>query len=191
MPKSDVNTVLHAKYGDRDFQLWWNVASWHVGESHMHQWHAAQTGPDHPYYKRNWPHLCSFWVKGECKRGEECPYKHEKPTDPDDSLADQNIKDRYYGINDPVADKLLKRASTRPRLDPPEDKTITTLYVGGLGDTITETDLRFVNIILWTICTFTCPGIIFFGKNLRKHDNSVPSTFFFSYCIVSCWLEFL
>ena len=93
MPKSDVNTVLHAKYGDRDFQLWWNVASWHVGESHMHQWHAAQTGPDHPYYKRNWPHLCSFWVKGECKRGEECPYKHEKPTDPDDSLADQNIKD--------------------------------------------------------------------------------------------------
>ncbi|KFO32014.1 Pre-mRNA-splicing factor RBM22 [Fukomys damarensis] len=68
--------------------------------------------------------------------------RHEKPTDPDDPLADQNIKDRYYGINDPVADKLLKRASTMPRLDPPEDKTITTLYVGGLGDTITETDLR-------------------------------------------------
>ena len=81
-------------------------------------------------------------MKGECKRGEECPYRHEKPTDPDDPLADQNIKDRYYGINDPVADKLLKRASTMPRLDPPEDKTITTLYVGGLGDTITETDLR-------------------------------------------------
>lgn len=30
-----------------------------------------------------------------------------------------------------------------PRLDPPDDKTITTLYVGGLGDTITETDLRY------------------------------------------------
>ena len=74
-------------------------------------------------------------------------HRHEKPTDPDDPLADQNIKDRYYGINDPVADKLLKRASTMPRLDPPEDKTITTLYVGGLGDTITETDLRFVNVI--------------------------------------------
>jgi len=48
-----------------------------------------------PYYKRNRPHICSFWVKGECKRGEECPYRHEKPTDPDDPLADQNIKDRY------------------------------------------------------------------------------------------------
>ncbi|CAB1315882.1 unnamed protein product [Coregonus sp. 'balchen'] len=95
-----------------------------------------------PYYKRNRPHICSFWVKGECKRGEECPYRHEKPTDPDDPLADQNIKDRYYGINDPVADKLLKRASTMPRLDAPEDKSITTLYVGGLGDSITDSELR-------------------------------------------------
>lgn len=48
-----------------------------------------------PYYKRNRPHICSFWVKGECRRGEECPYRHETPTDPDDPLADQNIKDRY------------------------------------------------------------------------------------------------
>uniref|UniRef100_A0A8C2V612 Pre-mRNA-splicing factor RBM22 n=1 Tax=Chinchilla lanigera TaxID=34839 RepID=A0A8C2V612_CHILA len=85
-----------------------------------------------PYYKRNRPHICSFWVKGE----------HEKPTDLDDPLADQNIKDRYYGIKDPVADKLPKWASTMPRLDPPKDKTITTLYVGGLGDIVTETDLR-------------------------------------------------
>ena len=29
-----------------------------------------------PYYKRNRPHVCSFWVKGECKRGEECPYRY-------------------------------------------------------------------------------------------------------------------
>ena len=95
-------------------------------------------------------------------------HRHEKPTDPDDPLADQNIKDRYYGINDPVADKLLKRASTMPRLDPPEDKTITTLYVGGLGDTITETDLRFVNIILWVIFAFTSPRIFFFFFFLAK-----------------------
>ena len=32
-----------------------------------------------PYYKRNRPHVCSFWVKGECKRGEECPYRLEHP----------------------------------------------------------------------------------------------------------------
>lgn len=94
-----------------------------------------------PYYKRNRPHVCSFWVKGECRRGEECPYRHEKPTDPDDPLADQNIKDRYYGTNDPVADKLLKRAAAMPALPPPDDKTITTLYIGNLGN-LTEQDIR-------------------------------------------------
>lgn len=76
----------------------------------------------------------SFWLS--------FPQRHEKPTDPDDPLADQNIKDRYYGINDPVADKLLKRASTMPRLDPPDDKSISTLYIGGLGDTVTDGDLK-------------------------------------------------
>lgn len=28
-----------------------------------------------PYYKRNRPHICSFFVKGECKRGTECPFR--------------------------------------------------------------------------------------------------------------------
>ena len=32
-----------------------------------------------PYYKRNRAHLCSFWVKGECKRGAECPYRCAPP----------------------------------------------------------------------------------------------------------------
>jgi pre-mRNA-splicing factor RBM22/SLT11 len=48
-----------------------------------------------PYYERNRPHICSFWVKGECRRGEECPYRHERPTDPEDPLSNQNFKDRY------------------------------------------------------------------------------------------------
>jgi len=69
-------------------------------------------------------------------------FRHEKPTDPDDPLADQNIKDRYYGVNDPVADKLMERYASMPALDPPEDKSITTLYVGNLGDNVTEKDLK-------------------------------------------------
>ena len=28
-----------------------------------------------PYYKRNRPHICSFFVKGECTRGGECPFR--------------------------------------------------------------------------------------------------------------------
>lgn len=103
-----------------------------------------------PYYKRNRPHICSFWVKGECKRGEECPYRHERPSDPDDPLSEQNIRDRYYGNNDPVADKLMKRAKEMPALETPEDPLITTLYVAGLLDDhsrsvidpVSETDLR-------------------------------------------------
>ncbi|PAV88956.1 hypothetical protein WR25_22766 [Diploscapter pachys] len=86
-----------------------------------------------PYYKRNAPHICSFFVKGECKRGEECPYRHEKPSDPDDPLSHQNIKDRYYGVNDPVAEKILNRAKAQPTLAPPTDTSVTTLYIGNLG----------------------------------------------------------
>jgi pre-mRNA-splicing factor RBM22/SLT11 len=86
-----------------------------------------------PYYNRNLPHICSFFVKGECTRGDECPYRHEKPTDPDDPLSQQNMRDRYYGSNDPVAEKLLNRAKAMPKLTPPEDASVTTLYLGNLG----------------------------------------------------------
>ncbi|KAL5966586.1 Pre-mRNA-splicing factor RBM22 [Taenia solium] len=95
-----------------------------------------------PYYRRNRPHICSFWVKGECRRGEECPYRHEKPTDPDDPLSDQNLRDRYYGNDDPVAAKLLSKYRAMPKLTPPEDCTITTIYIGGVPADITEKDLR-------------------------------------------------
>jgi len=71
-------------------------------------------------------------------------FRHEKPTDPDDPLADQNIKDRFFGINDPVADKLLRRYDNMPKLDVPEDKLVTTLYVGNLAERVSEKDLRYV-----------------------------------------------
>lgn len=67
--------------------------------------------------------------------------------DPEDPLAEQNIRDRYYGTNDPVAEKLMKKASDMPKLEKPEDPLITTLYVGGFTEgqglkSITEGDLR-------------------------------------------------
>ncbi len=78
-----------------------------------------------PYYQRNKAPICSFFVKGECKRGAECPYRHEMPTT--GPLADQNIKDRYYGVNDPVANKMMARVDAMPKLEPPEDREIKTL----------------------------------------------------------------
>ena len=70
--------------------------------------------------------------------------RHDMPTDPNDPLADQNIKDRYYGVSDPVASRLLSQASSMPSLEPPSDKSITTLYVGGLEGKVEEGDLRWV-----------------------------------------------
>ncbi|KAJ8940380.1 hypothetical protein NQ318_015773 [Aromia moschata] len=139
LPKSDVNKEYYIQNMERELARSdpGSVNS-KLNEPNDLLMRLARTAP---YYKRNRPHVCSFWVKGECRRGEECPYRHEKPTDPDDPLADQNIKDRYYGVNDPVADKLLKRAAAMPALPPPDDKTITTLYIGNLGN-LTEQDIR-------------------------------------------------
>lgn len=60
--------------------------------------------------------------------------------------------DVFVGINDPVADKLLKRAAAMPALPPPEDKTITTLYIGNLGS-LTEQDIRYVSLNLLFLFT--------------------------------------
>ncbi|KAJ2487253.1 Pre-mRNA-splicing factor slt11, partial [Coemansia sp. RSA 2320] len=95
-----------------------------------------------PYYKRNRPHICSFFVKGQCTRGNECPYRHEMP-EADPELAKQNIVDRYHGTNDPVAKRMLARTrSTDNKLDVPEDKSIISLFVLGLDSTVTQEDLH-------------------------------------------------
>lgn len=143
IPRSDVNKEYYVQNIDSEInKIDATTPAGAVGKSAAASDLLMKLARTSPYYKRNRPHICSFWVKGECKRGEECPYRHEKPTDPDDPLADQNIKDRYYGVNDPVADKLMRRAAAMPKLDAPEDKSITTLYVGNLGEVITEKLLR-------------------------------------------------
>ena len=43
-----------------------------------------------------------------------------------------------------MADKLLKHASEMPQLTAPEDKTVTSLYVGGVEEEISEKDLRCI-----------------------------------------------
>eukprot|EP01100_Stratorugosa_tubuloviscum_P007799 TRINITY_DN3212_c0_g1_i1.p1 TRINITY_DN3212_c0_g1~~TRINITY_DN3212_c0_g1_i1.p1 ORF type:complete len:355 (-),score=143.14 TRINITY_DN3212_c0_g1_i1:24-1088(-) len=94
-----------------------------------------------PYYKRNRAHVCSFFVAGKCTRGDDCPYRHEMPQDGD--LAHQNIKDRYHGVNDPVAKKLLAKVDGFKKApSPPEDKNITTLFVGNVIPPINEDEIR-------------------------------------------------
>ncbi|KND02811.1 uncharacterized protein SPPG_01892 [Spizellomyces punctatus DAOM BR117] len=93
-----------------------------------------------PYYKRNRPHICSFYVKGECKRGDECPFRHEVPVEND--LSHQNIRDRYYGKDDPVAKRMLNRTDKASKLSNPEDTSITSLFITGIDEEINEQDLR-------------------------------------------------
>ncbi|CAM9840530.1 unnamed protein product [Ascophyllum nodosum] len=95
-----------------------------------------------PYYKRNMPHKCSFYAKGECNRGAKCPFLHEMPTDRADPLAHQNIRDRFYGQDDPVAAKMMDRQGQMPTLEPPEDDEITSLWLGNMSEDITPEDLR-------------------------------------------------
>ena len=91
-----------------------------------------------------------------------CHCRHEMPTDPNDPLSQQKLKDRYYGTNDPVAEKLLKQASEMPKLSAPDDKSITSLYVGGVDEAVTEKDLRlvvgglFVQLCLCGVVVIAC-----------------------------------
>lgn len=143
MPRSDVNKEFYAQNIEREIANTDGTEAYgEAGKSQPPSDLLLKLARTTPYYKRNRPHICSFWVKGECRRGEECPYRHEKPTDPEDPLADQNIRDRFYGVNDPVADKLLRRAAALPHLDPPDDPSITTLYVSNLGENVTDKEIR-------------------------------------------------
>ena len=48
--------------------------------------------------------------------------RHEKPVE--NELSKQNIQDRYFGHNDPVAKKILSGHAESQGLKPPEDKSI-------------------------------------------------------------------
>lgn len=66
--------------------------------------------------------------------------RHEIPVISE--LSDQNIKDRYFGINDPVAKKILRGFQDTKMPSCPADKSITSLFIGGVtDDSIREKDL--------------------------------------------------
>jgi hypothetical protein len=121
-----------------------------------------------PYYKRNQPHACSFFVKGECKRGAECPYRHEMPSESNKALAHQNLQDRYHGHNDPVAKNILAKNASNLGLKPPEDLTVVR-YIAQLLE-------RKINIV----CLIDIPLPIFSSwciyRNHHPHRRPALST---------------
>lgn len=105
VPESDANREWFAQQHNRMLEQEGAVSAYGKAQSSA----LVQLARKEPYYKRNRAHLCSFFARGECNRGETCPYLHEMPRSKDDPLAKQNIKDRYFGKNDPVAMKILNQ----------------------------------------------------------------------------------
>ena len=73
--------------------------------------------------KRNSAHVCSFFIRGECKRGLACPYRHSDITEQDlermkkgNGSIDEKIRERYNGINDPIAKKILEKYDTNTKI---------------------------------------------------------------------------
>lgn len=93
-----------------------------------------------PYYKRNEARICTFFTKGQCNRGQDCPFRHEIPQGGE--LANQKLRARFHGEDDPLAKKILRTAEENNTLLPPEDRSITTLYLGGLEEGVTDKEIR-------------------------------------------------
>jgi pre-mRNA-splicing factor RBM22/SLT11 len=105
---------------------------------------------DRPYYERNKAHVCGYWLKGTCNRGNTCPFRHEDPQSGDPShrnngtTVSQDVVTRYYGRSDKSAEKILsqaQRSGTYSEL--PHDRSITTLCIADVDTSaITEDSLR-------------------------------------------------
>ena len=100
-----------------------------------------------PYYNKNKTAICTFWLRNACTRA-DCPYR---PCNGDTHMPELRVRARDADAEHqgsvlrrqrPVAEKMLKRAESTPALKPPEDASITTLYVGGIDQRVTEDDLR-------------------------------------------------
>lgn len=55
---------------------------------------------------------------------------------------DEKIRDRFHGINDPVAKKILDKVKEVNLPEPPADLNITTLFIGGVDENIDEMDIK-------------------------------------------------
>jgi pre-mRNA-splicing factor RBM22/SLT11 len=102
--------------------------------------------------ERNLPPPCSFYAKGTCKRGSECPYRHILTVERLSSL--KSYRNRYYGTDDPAAEALINKnpelrdainrdaSSSIAALAIPQDRTIKSLLVMGLRDGVGAVEVQ-------------------------------------------------
>lgn len=91
-----------------------------------------------PYFKRNMARVCSFWRKNSCNRGDECPYLH-KEIHLDKSLSNQNIKNRYTGENDILAEKILLKHNEKNN----DDKNMSNkICIQGISESVSQANIK-------------------------------------------------
>ncbi|KAL8117113.1 hypothetical protein AgCh_015134 [Apium graveolens] len=139
IPKSDVNREFFAEEHDRRARAGMDYESSYRKVKPNDTILKLQRTT--PYYNRNQPHACTFNMRGKCNRGAACPYRHEMHVGGE--LSQQNIKDRFYGVNDPVAMKMLNKAGKMPSLEPPVDQRIRTHCVGRLDGGINDQETGY------------------------------------------------
>ena len=92
-----------------------------------------------PSINRNKIRVCSFFQKGECQKGDACPFRHEIAVG---TQSNTSTRDKYHGVNDPLVKKILDKGSSQVLYSSPADKTVTTLYLTNVDPEITESDIR-------------------------------------------------
>lgn len=56
---------------------------------------------------------------------------------------DDKIRERFNGINDPIAKKIMEKIEEKSKPpEPPEDKNITTLFLGGITEEMKDETVR-------------------------------------------------
>lgn len=81
--------------------------------------------------RKNAPQPCSFYAKGSCTRGATCPYRHELSAERPENLT--MWRNRYFGSEDPMAEKILDLHDAMPLFRPPEDTSIKSLFIAGIS----------------------------------------------------------
>ncbi|TFK30119.1 pre-mRNA-splicing factor SLT11 [Coprinopsis marcescibilis] len=143
-PTSDINREYYAQNMESKMQDSGNKSGLDITRTSIAgKEMLKQLARTDPYYKRNRAHVCSFFAKGNCTRGDECPYRHEMPAEGSKQEgAQKSIVNRYHGTNDPVAHKILTSYAESQGLAPPADTSITSLFISSLPPFSTETSIR-------------------------------------------------
>jgi pre-mRNA-splicing factor RBM22/SLT11 len=145
VPQSNANRAWYTAQQQRALQQGETVSTNELAHAKL-----TEMARMEPAYERNLPKLCSFFARGECDRGANCPFRHELPRDRNDPMAKQNTKDRFFGQSDPVANKILGRKRRQEieqaKADEDHEKARATAYLRFQGDApypeLTEPDVR-------------------------------------------------